>query len=287
MKIEHAGETHVGLVRARNEDANLMVPEENLFVVADGMGGHRAGDVASRTAVDSISHFFRITASGSPAMWPHIAAGFSDPHARRLVSAIQYAHQCLVRADHDGAEGAGTMGTTIVALHFAGSLAFLAHAGDCRCYCYCQDNLRQLTRDHTMVADIRRRYELTPQEEERINSYRHVVTRALSTDNHAPVDVDIRVMVPRPGDLFLLCSDGLHSEILDRDIADALKDSGPLQDVCQGLVAAAIERGGRDNITAMLVRYVEGEPPSCIPIEAEDTQEIARDEPLLDVLEDE
>jgi len=287
MKIEHASETHVGLVRTRNEDSFVAFPEQSLYVVADGLGGHRAGDVASRMAVESVSRFFGITANGEGGAWPHVAAGVQDPNACRLVSSVQYAHQCVLKAQAVAGPTDTPMGTTIVALHFVDSLAFVAHVGDCRCYCYSLGNLRQLTRDHTMEADLRRRYELTAEEEERIQALRHVVTRALGANGKPDLTVEARVLVPRPGDLFLLCSDGLHSEVLDQHIAEALEDPAPLQDVCRDLIAAAIENGGSDNITAMLVRFVEGDPPSAIPLEAEDTQELTLEEPLVDIIDDE
>jgi len=274
MRLEHASETRVGLIRTRNEDSFLVLPDEHLYVVADGLGGDPGEDIASRTVVEAMSHFFQVTENHDHTVWPHVDTTVEEPHACRLASSLQYAHQCLLRAHRERGGTDAPAGTTVVALYFADSQAVVANLGDCRCYCYSRGKLRQLTRDHSMVTDMRRRCRLTPDEEKRLDSVGRVPTPALGTDPAHHVGVETRIVVPRPGDLFLLCSDGLHAEILDREIAGTLGDAGNLRQVCQGLVASAIERGGRDDATAVFVRFLDDAPSQCLPADAAVAREL-------------
>ena len=202
MKLEYAGMTDVGLVRPKNEDAILMLPAENLFAVADGMGGHRAGDVAAGMIVETIDSFFLSSAGAEPSTWPYLAAGASDINMVRLSSAVQFANQQVLEANKDRGQGPDSMGATLVALNFVGGMAITAHAGDCRCYRYRRGSLKQLTLDHTMVEELQRIHGMTKQEAEALSAIRHVVTRALGVGPESEVQLDIGVTRCEPGDLY-------------------------------------------------------------------------------------
>jgi protein phosphatase len=264
MKVFSAGKTDPGRTRSRNEDNYLILPGENLCVVADGMGGHEAGDLASRLAVESVSQFYQITSGGNNATWPHVAVGYGEFRVRRLASAVQFAHRSLVDAASACPGEAAKMGCTLAALHVVDSLALVAHVGDCRCYQWTEGALRRLTRDHSVVAELQERYELTSEEERRLMKYRHVVTRALGTGSADDVPVDVRVVVPKEGDLFLLCSDGLCGEVSDDEIAAVLGQVGDPETICDNLIAAANEKGGKDNITVVAVRFEDSGLLDCL-----------------------
>ncbi len=275
MKIEHGGSTHVGRVRERNEDSFRVVPAEHLYVVADGMGGHEGGAEASRIAVDSISEFFRRTESAEGGTWPHIATWIHDQHACRLVSSIQYAHRGVVDAAWRRPGGPSIMGTTVVALLFADGQVYVAHVGDSRAYRFMDERLIQITTDHTVVEDIKRRYQLTRDQQKSLGSIKHLVARALGGRETGDVEVDMTVIVPAPGETFVLCSDGLTNELTDDGIAGILSTTDSLQDAADRLIKAAVDAGGSDNVTVILARYVEGdeEDEEFVPFVEEDTQE--------------
>ncbi len=274
MKAEHGGGTHVGRVRKANEDSHLVLPEEHLYVVADGMGGHSGGAEASRIAVDSIAEFFHKTESAEDSTWPHIATWIHDTHACRLVSAIQYAHRGVVDAAWSQPGGPTVMGTTVVSLLFVGGQAYIAHVGDSRCYRFLDGHLVQLTTDHTVVEDIKRRYQLSQDQQASLGSINHLVARALGGRETGDVEVDITVVVPSPGEVFLLCSDGLTNELTDNGIAAILSTTTDLQEASDRLVQAAVESGGADNVTVVLARFLEGdEEEEFLPFVEEDTME--------------
>ena len=274
MKVEHGVCTHVGRVRKRNEDAYLVLPGEHLYVVADGMGGHAGGAEASRIAVDSVAEFFRKTESAEDGTWPHIATWIHDTHACRLVSSLQYAHRGVVDAAWRQPGGPMIMGTTAVAVFFVRGQAYIAHVGDSRCYRYLGGRLVQLTTDHTVVEDIKRRYQLTRDQQASLGSIQHLVARALGGRETGDVEVDITVVVPSLDEVFLLCSDGLTNELTDDRIAAILSTTDHLQEAAERLVSAAVEAGGSDNVTVVLARFVEGdEDEDFTPFVEEDTLE--------------
>jgi protein phosphatase len=244
------GETDAGRKRRRNEDA--FVCEPPLFAVADGMGGAQAGEVASSLAAAALS--------GAIGQGETVAG----PEAERLVtSLIQEANRRVhQRAESDAA--ASGMGTTMtVALVGSDDHVAIGHVGDSRAYLLRGGVLEQLTDDHSLVAELVRRGELSPEEAE-VHPQRSVITRALGTD--PDVDVDVFSIEGRPGDVFLLCSDGLStmvdsgriSEIVERNRAD-------LASATRALINAANDSGGEDNITAVLFE-LDGAAPA--PLEA-------------------
>lgn len=255
-----AGRTDVGRVRSRNEDSFGFNSETGLAVVCDGMGGHAGGDVASRTAANAIIDFVAEFPPEPDAQGGAMVGGTSaaEQKVRDAVSitrsAVHLANQRLLELNRERGftEGRG-MGTTVVGLYrVSGTDRLVAfHAGDSRLYRLRDRELSQLTRDHSL-------YQLwldnggkgpAPQ--------RNVIVRALGTSPDLEPDIGVHTVLP--GDLFLLCSDGLTAMLSDAEIAAILEAKGlrPLNEACEHLVAAANERGGIDNVTVVLVHCSE------------------------------
>jgi PPM family protein phosphatase len=228
-----AGRTDPGRIRRRNEDAFVLDPP--LFAVADGMGGAQAGEVASRLAATAFREY-------------HDADQL--PPADRVQAIIQEANRRIyerARADLD----ASGMGTTLTAALLTGGRVILGHVGDSRAYRIRDGELEQLTEDHSLVGDLMRSGRLTPEEAD-AHPQRSVITRALGTDPE--VDVDTSTVDVKPGDLFLLCSDGLTTMVTDDDILGILAAAPTLDDAARELVRAANSGGGEDNVTVVLFR---------------------------------
>jgi len=233
---QYAG-TDTGRQRRANEDS--LLARSPLFVVADGMGGAQAGEVASRIAVESFQ------------------AGLADSSHPELELAelARAANARIHELSHSNAEQAG-MGTTLTAVYVGEEEVAIAHVGDSRAYCLRDDQLLRLTDDHSLVDELIRQGRLTP-EEAIEHPQRSVITRALGPEG--VVEVDTRSFSARPGDLYLLCSDGLTTMIAEEQIADLLRAHPRLRDAGEALIAAANEAGGRDNITVVLIRLEEVE----------------------------
>jgi len=226
--------THVGMVRQVNEDSALMLLLPAAYGVADGMGGHKAGNVASALAVESIKK--RLLGR--------------TPYVALLQNAMQETNIVLLQRAKENADCQG-MGTTFTLLCDMGSSALIAHVGDSRCYRYRDGALTQCTQDHSVVGEMARLGVLTP-EEARAHPYRNVITRALGTAGHVEVDVlEVDVL---PGDRFLLCTDGLSGMVPDEEMAGMLR-SEHIEDAADALLAAALDAGGTDNITFLLLEY--------------------------------
>jgi serine/threonine protein phosphatase PrpC len=253
MRLSHAGLSHVGRKRAHNEDAFLLLPEERLWCVADGMGGHASGEVAARLAVEEMAEFFRTTGADDDATWPYPldpALGYDE---NRLVTGVRLANLRIhERAQAD--ERLHGMGTTLVAAAIPpdGGTLLVAHVGDSRAYLLRAGALRQLTEDHSLLNDVRRSRQLTPEEIEAF-PHKNVIVRALGMD--PDVEVDLVREPLESGDLVLLCSDGLTGMVPDARIAEILRGarSEPRR-AAQELVDAANAAGGADNITCVLVQ---------------------------------
>ena len=238
---EAVAHTSTGRLRARNEDAFGCRADRGLFVVCDGMGGAAGGEVASHLAVDTVFERFLshpASASTRDALHQAIAA------ANRAV---------LDRGDSD--PGLSGMGTTMVAILLQPALqpsaALIAHAGDSRCYLFRGGRLVRQTHDHSLVDEQMRLGTITAEEAER-SPFRSVITRAIGTQ--PSVGEEVLELPVEPGDVFLLCTDGLTREVGEGDIARILARSASLELTAHGLVDAANEAGGRDNITCLLVR---------------------------------
>jgi protein phosphatase len=232
---EHWAGTDTGLQRRANEDSLLV--RSPLFVVADGMGGAQAGEVASSVAVDT----FRAGLENG-----------EDPE-RSLVAQVEQANSRINELSHSNAEHAG-MGTTITAVYVGEQSVAIAHVGDSRAYCMRDDELLRLTDDHSLVDELIRQGKLTPEEAEE-HPQRSVITRALGPE--ATVEVDVRSFRGRPGDVYLLCSDGLTTMVGEAELLRLLAAHGRLADAGEALIAAANGAGGKDNITVVLLRLEE------------------------------
>lgn len=236
--------SHVGR-RDNNEDAFYVSDALGLFVVADGMGGYEGGEVASDLAISTIREFFEHRQRDSDETWPF---GFDDSVgllANMLTTAVRMANSRVVEAKRGVL---GKMGSTVVSIAVGNDELAIAHVGDSRVYRFRDGTLKRMTRDHSLSEEMGVEGpdgEITPD-----TTMRNVLTRALGMPD---VSADVRVEKPLPGDMFLLCSDGLLESLSDADIAARLQAT-PSVDACEGLVEAAYEAGGRDNITVALVR---------------------------------
>jgi protein phosphatase len=255
MNFIAAGLSDVGRHREHNEDSFCILPEHRLFIVADGMGGHRAGDVASKMATHAIASFFEATSSDD-ATWP-----FSfDPHLsvdeNRLLTGIKIANRKIFDASVKHREVHG-MGTTVVSILLSRdrSQAFIAHVGDSRAYRVRDGVLELITRDHSLVNDyLMVMPDMTP--EQLAELPKNVITRALGMQDS--VSVDLLPDAPVAGDVYVLCSDGLNGMIEDDAIGAIANQAGEdMEKLVAELVREANANGGDDNITVVAVRITD------------------------------
>jgi protein phosphatase len=235
--VEQAGLTDVGRQRTANEDSLVVSPP--LFAVADGMGGAKAGEVASAVAVEAVEQ----------------AHDSDEPAEAQLAGIVRDANRRiydLAVAD----ESRRGMGTTLTLAKVHGAEVSLAHVGDSRAYRMREGELSQLTRDHSLVAELERSGQITPEAAEH-HPQRSIITRALGPE--PDVEVDTYTLAGREDDVFLICSDGLTSMISDDEVASIVRSAGSLGEAAEALVRAANQSGGKDNITVILFRLGEGE----------------------------
>ncbi len=248
--VTAAAATDVGQKREHNEDRVLVRNDLRLYVVADGAGGHNAGDVASALAVKSIANYFEAT-EPEVATLPTIDKFGLPRSARRLSAAIHKANRDVVEISKKNNRFKG-MGTTIVAVRLSedGRLLHLAHVGDSRCYRLRAGYLDQITEDHSLINDV---LEERPEIDEAVMAKlpRHVVTRALGMADK--VRVTVRSVVIAPGDRYLLCTDGLSGPLGNAAIAEGLSADRTAEELVQGFIASANEAGGPDNIGVVVV----------------------------------
>jgi len=253
MNFIAAGLSDVGLQREHNEDSFCILPEHRLFVVADGMGGHRAGDVASQMATHTIAGFFQATAK-EDFTWPFNYDPSLTTDENRLVTGIKLANRKIHEAGHRHHDTHG-MGTTIVTALFArhSNRLYVAHVGDSRCYRIRDGRIEQLTRDHSLLNDyLLLMPHLTDAQKDELP--KNVITRALGMQDS--VNVDLVPIEPKPGDYYLLCSDGLSGMIEDDGILDLVVAGGnDVEGSARALVHRANENGGDDNVTVVLVLF--------------------------------
>jgi protein phosphatase len=253
MRLSHAGASDVGRKRTHNEDAHLLLPEESLFCVADGMGGHASGEVAARIAVEEMAEFFRTTGRDEEATWPFKLDPRRGYDENRLLTGVKLANLRIFERAASDARLRG-MGTTLVAASFprAGGVVLVGHVGDSRAYLLRAGALRQLTEDHSLLNDYRKNRALTPEEIEAF-PHKNVIVRALGMREQVEVDV-LRERV-EDGDVVLLCSDGLTGMVPDPRIAEILRaHPRDLRGAAQALADAANDAGGQDNVTCVLVQ---------------------------------
>jgi PPM family protein phosphatase len=252
VTISAFGLTDVGKKRRHNEDAYLLDVERGLFVVADGMGGHAAGEVASRITVESIQEFIAGTEEEHENTWPF---GFNNRYSlegNRLTTAVEKANERVMRAVQNRPELKG-MGTTVVAALFYEDRVTLVHVGDSRAYLFRGRELKRLTDDHSWVQE-QVNAGILSEDEAKSHPLKNVVTRALGGAAHVAVDL---IEVPLTGgDRFLLCSDGLTGMVTDEELVRQLGSEEPPDRTVRSLVELANDRGGIDNITAILIEVV-------------------------------
>jgi len=254
MNIIAAGLSDVGQQREHNEDSFCILPEYDLFIVADGMGGHRAGDVASKMATHTIASFFQAT-SKEDATWPF----HFDPHLsveeNRLITGIKVANKRIFEASTRYREVHG-MGTTVVGALFARerNKMYVAHVGDSRAYRVRDGEITQLTRDHSLLNDyLLVMPDMTQEQKDELP--KNVITRALGMQDS--VVVDLVPEQPNGGDVYVLCSDGLSGMITDDQIRDEVLAHDELDKSAQALIDRANDHGGEDNVTVVLLRVTD------------------------------
>lgn len=235
------GITDVGLVREHNEDAWAAYPECGLFILADGMGGHLAGEIASNESVDYLYALFKRWNPTEKTPIEEVKSFFVDAYNRVNSWVYQKGEQ---ETDLKG------MGTTLCSLYFHNQHAILTHVGDSRIYRLRNSQLEQLTEDHSLISELISLGAMKSEESSTF-PYRHILTRAIGT--HAKVESTLSVVSCETTDLFLLCSDGMTNYASDEQIEEILQKKMSLARKGQNLVDLAIEQGGGDNITVVLV----------------------------------
>ena len=230
--MKAASRTHIGNVRASNQDALIVLPGTyGLYGVADGMGGHKAGDVASQMTVEVLGRMLKE----------------AKPSEETLRRGVEEANLLVYEASQNNFDYSG-MGTTLTVIWEDKKRVLLGHVGDSRAYLLRRGEIRQISQDHSMVAELVRDGVITPEEALR-HPYRNIITRALGTSD--TVDVDILEMDKRRGDVYLLCSDGLSEYVTEEEIRDTLLHL-PMEEAADDLLNRALEGGGRDNISLVI-----------------------------------
>jgi len=248
MRICAAGKTDVGCVRKHNEDSFLADTDLGLFVVADGLGGHAAGEIASQIVVDTVARFVGDTLE-KDRTWPMEYDPSLSYDGNRLKVAMLLSDRAITEDIRRNPERE-TMGSTVVASLLHGPRVTLAHVGDSRAYLLSPEGIRQVTRDHSWVAEQVTNGILTPAEA-RVHPFRNVITQALG--NGGDLEIEVQDLELAKTERLLLCSDGLSGMIGDKQIWDIVAQSGNLQVAVESLVLTAREHGGEDNITAILI----------------------------------
>ena len=253
--ILSAFRTDVGKVRANNQDAPIVSEKLRLYGVADGMGGHKGGEVASTSARDDLLRELEGKTPSASGTSVDLCAPGTGVAVAALSGAIEEVNrQIYHQQEHDDALTG--MGTTLSVLWMSDNFVYIGHVGDSRVYLLRDGEFRQMTLDHSLVEQLVREGVLT-EEEAQNHPMRNIITRAIGTDES--VEVDVVVEERRKGDLWLACSDGLHGLVDDRQMRDALRQYAP-EKAADVLLKAALDAGGRDNVTLVIVH--DGEEPA-------------------------
>lgn len=250
--VQACGVSDVGRVRKTNEDTFVSDPDVHLFAVADGMGGHGGGEVASRLAIESISAFIRHSAADPDFTWPY---GFDPTFSvdlNRLRTAIHLANGCIFQASERDDETSG-MGTTVVGMLVIGSHLCVGHVGDSRAYLVSHGTIEQLTQDDSWAAAILAHDPRLSPTDLANHPMRHVLTNVLGVRDQVEIHLMERDL--EDGETLLLCSDGLHGVLDDETISTTLASAPDVDTAARQLVGVAMDRGSRDNVTALVVRY--------------------------------
>lgn len=252
-RVIAAGETNVGMKRAHNEDNFSVDDDDHLYVVADGMGGHASGEVASQMAIDTLREFFRATSADPEATWPYKMDKARGYEENRLITSIKLANLRIFEAAQRDSKLRG-MGTTICGILIVDDGVLVAHVGDSRVYRVRDGKLEQLTEDHSLLNDYIKMKRLS---EEEIANFPHknVIVRALGMKES--VKVDTLLDKPQPGDVYVLCSDGLCGPASDEEIREIVHaESKDIKGACSRLIDRANQNGGPDNITVVLAKVM-------------------------------
>ncbi len=250
VRLRYAAKTDVGMKRAHNEDYFSLIEDEKVFIVADGMGGHACGEVASKLSGDVISEFYQHS-KDMDATWPYRYDPALSYPENRMVAAVRLANARIFDAAQKNPNLRG-MGTTIVGCMFVGDCIYVAHVGDSRCYRVSHDGIKQLTRDHSLLEDYKDARPDMSEEEARNFPHKNVITRALGMRDTVVVDISKHEI--KDGDQFVLCSDGLCGMLDDKTIGRIVREATTLENAVAELIEQANRAGGTDNITAMLIQ---------------------------------
>ena len=247
-----AGETNVGMKRTHNEDSYEILDDERLYLVADGMGGHASGEVASRMAIDTLKEFFLSTSQDPEATWPYKMDKSRPYEENRLITGIKLANLRIHESQQREPKLRG-MGTTFACILIIDEGVLVAHVGDSRVYRIRQGKLEQLTEDHSLLNDYIKMKRLT---EEEIANFPHknVIVRALGMKE--TVKVDTRLDPPQAGDVYLVCSDGLCGPVSDAEITEIAANTTDLKGLASKLIERANANGGPDNVTVVLAKWI-------------------------------
>jgi serine/threonine protein phosphatase PrpC len=247
------GITHVGLVRKANEDALFWDVDRGVFIVADGMGGHSAGEVASQLAVETVRGFIaRALEEGQDSTWPYGYDMNVSLNCNRLLTAMKLANARIYKASA-AREAYNGMGTTTVAALVEHENATFSSVGDSRIYSFRDGHLQQLTRDDSWAAEVLAREPGMTPEAIANNRMRHVLTNVVGAREQTQVEVSSRDLTD--GEMLMFCSDGLHGMVDDPTIEAIMAGSTDLAEIAAALVERALQQGGRDNVTALVLRY--------------------------------
>jgi serine/threonine protein phosphatase PrpC len=256
LEFQIGAKTDVGMRRSNNEDCFALVPQINLCVLSDGMGGQNAGELASKMTVDTISGVMREAAAGGQ----KVLYGNGNPQvsdqSNQLGSAVRLANRAVWETGkkHTHTEG---MGATVVTAWLHSPIMNIAHVGDSRIYLLRGGEMQQITQDHSLVMEQVRRGLLTREEAEK-SDMANIIVRAMGAEENVNVDVDDVLLMP--GDHVVLCSDGLTKMMDDAGIAQIVEEAPTPQQAADRLVEAANDAGGEDNVTVIVVRVVESKP---------------------------
>lgn len=255
MKYAAVGKTHPGMKRELNEDNFAILENQGVYVVADGMGGHNAGEVASQIAIETVSEFFNASSKDEDMTWPYKLDPSLSLDANKLMVGIKFANRRIFKSSTTNTSYTG-MGTTIVSI-LAGNEngeMYVAHVGDSRCYCFYKKKLSQVTEDHSLLNEYIKAGQIT--KEQAVNfPHKNVIMRALGMKDNVIVDIMKRDALI--GEIYIICSDGLSDMITDPDIEEIMNRNLPLDETVQVLIDQANANGGKDNITIVLVKVEE------------------------------
>jgi len=243
--IEVGFKSDKGLRRRNNEDAFFVIPEENIFMIADGVGGNNSGEIASRMTISKIVEHIRKNA---------LSKDFTEIEIKEyFCMCIEKVNRSIYELSMMQPENIG-MATTVAIVYIAGNEAFVTNVGDSRAYHYREGVLTQITEDHTYVNALVRKGIIT-KEEAQFHEKKNVITKAIGVDE--PIAPDFFCVSMMPGDIIVLCTDGLHGEIGSDGIREIIERGASMSNTCETLVSKANQHGGRDNITVICLKMKE------------------------------